>query len=309
MSYEQKYLKYKNKYLKLKMQLAGSDFSTLQYNVDSSGTIINSHVNKLQSRHEIDTYDHNNFFGVLFARKICSGYDYNQFTEILDRYKIQKDEPFVEHLLSTIVVINKTTLKTVTNYAELTALYTANSAEKGFFYILYFADDKSRETYLLLSQNESIFVPDLLLNMYQTLGSLYSIESYDNRTFLFHILHGILFTYDIKDIYGYLYHFNDNIQNYNKQFNENIPLIIINKDIFFEKLNIIISLILEVKSSVLEDYAQMISETNLKNGINNFLPTQFKGNTYIRIKNYELFEKIASRKTYYDDQGKKKQIK
>ena len=71
--------------------------------------------------------------------------------------------------------------------------------------ILYFADIISAQIYMdIYNNNNEIFPRNILRYLFRSLKGIYSPEIYVNESYLFHIFHGIIFSYDIKDIYGYI---------------------------------------------------------------------------------------------------------
>ena len=142
--------------------------------------------------------------------------------------------------------------------------------------ILYFADIISAQIYMdIYNNNNEIFPRNILRYLFRSLKGIYSPEIYVNESYLFHIFHGIIFSYDIKDIYGFIkeyrdklylfYYYEDNSDEKHKLKEQYENLTIINKDNFFELLSKIIDIIMQASPELSElcRYAYQIKNINI----------------------------------------------
>ena len=314
MSYYLKYLKYKNKYLVLKNQSAGNPYASLKFYVNTD-----DYMTRMSESSEIqnlgDDFKKAQIMEVIWKNKTCSS-----FSISLLRESIQKYSQDLYKIIETCLVYDNNLFR------PLTDIDMSNNVSNATRLVLYFADKGSLDLYLtLISNNSKIIFPDSISvnNLYDSFNSISSPSIIRESSYNFHILHGILFSYDIKDIYGYLkslkqistnlilklqqlynatnqeYTMNDNtnkirdkLDNISNQLDvAKAQQIIepINRQTFFILLHNIINIILsydnikEYKKSILYKYATIINFVNIL-GTHDYAKSD--------IKNIQLAENI-----------------
>lgn len=269
MSMKDKYYKYKLKYLNAKKQLGSGEFSRLQYDINENGDIISKRLIASD-----DYYNHKHIMGVYEKKKICSSFTSNELLSNIKQYNLSLNE-----ILKTCLIIEGTELKN--DISE--EIFNSICYEQPYITILYFADNLSAQTYMnIYNNNNEIFPREILLELFAGLRTIYSPKIYVNKSYLFHIFHGIIFSYDIKDIYGFIKEYRDKFgelvkftddpvekQQVQEQLNN---LTIITKDIFFPLLSEIIDIIMKDKrQSALSMYVSKIKLENIDgNPVQNF---------------------------------------
>jgi len=292
MSVKDKYYKYKLKYLNAKKQLGSGKFSTIQYEIDNDGNIKNKETLRALMESEENAgkhHEHELIMGVYEKRKICSCFTIKELLSNIEQYKLPLNE-----ILKTCLIINDTEVKN--DISE--DIFNSADKEDPSISVLYFADIVSAQIYMdIYNNNPEIFPRNILRYLFESLKGRYSPEIYVNESYLFHIFHGIIFSYDIKDIYGYIKEYRDGLSLYvqiekdrgkQKQLLEQYNnLDTINKTYFFIDLKKIINIILKASErepekgptkSVLTLYSFQILQWNITR--DKFTP--------IRIKNAQV---------------------
>jgi hypothetical protein len=282
MSYYKKYLKYKNKYLALKNQSGGNQYAAIQYQVNEDGTVQECKLFRTPGatgyeyyeqvypktltdlpvlRSETPYYDRSQIMDVYFEKKVCSSFSCEQFRDSIARFRLDR---FLEQILLSCLHVDFLSKKI--------SIITNLDRVRDNDLILYFADTKSLNLYLSITKNHSqIFFglnrDDLKWALYNSLSSIYSPDILNEVAYRFHILHGIIFSYDIKDIYGFLRDYKTKSEE-SHAITAASPIIqnYITPDDFFTLLNEIVQLILsytldtEPKDTrgVLDQYTRLI---------------------------------------------------
>ena len=283
MSYYLKYLKYKNKYLVLKNQSAGNPYASLKFYVNTDNYMTRmSESSKLQNLS--DDFKKAQIMEVIWKNKTCSSFSISSLRESIQTYSQD-----LYKIIETCLVYDNN------SFRPLTDIDMSNDVSDNTRLVLYFADKGSLDLYLTLkSTNSEIIFPDSISvkDLYDSLNSISSPSIIRESSYNFHILHGILFSYDIKDIYGYLQRLNQISTELISKNNSYITQQIrepINRDIFFILLRNIINIILsydnikEYKKSILYKYATIINFVNI-------LGTHDYANS--DIKNIQIAESI-----------------
>jgi hypothetical protein len=204
--------------------------------------------------------------GVYYERKVCSSFTCEELLSNIEEYNLS-----LKKILKTCLIIDGTELKNDIS-EEIFNFYKEN---KKRITILYFADILSAQTYMDIYNNHEIFPQEILSQLFTGLTGIYSPPMYVNESYLFHIFHGIIFSYDIKDIYGFIkeyrdklylfYYYEDNSDEKHKLKEQYENLTIINKDNFFELLSKIIDIIMQASPELSElcRYAYQIKNINI----------------------------------------------
>ena len=235
MNYYEKYFKYKNKYLNLKFQVGGNNYAYKQYNIDDNDEIIKCDYrkDKFNNHNDIENYNNilmENFRAVFNSKKVCMIIYPTEFDKLFS--KINKDKCNYNDLLVYVSSNNLITYK--------------KTLEEDTLLILLFSDINSKNIFLKIFDDTFIFPHEhehkkIFLYTWKT---QYSKKLLDNTVYNkyinFAIFSGIIFSYDVIDIYGFI---KDQIREYKL----NIPF---NKKIFFCRLEEIISYIKEIDSQI-----------------------------------------------------------
>jgi len=230
--------------------------------------------------------------GVYYERKVCSSFTCEELLSNIEKYKSKLS---LNEILKTCLIIDGIEVKN--NISEEDFHVTCD--QKPNIIILYFADILSAQTYMnIYNNNYEIFPRDILSELFMGLRTMYSPKIYVDKSYLFHIFHGIIFSYDIKDIYGFIKEYRDKFGELVKITNppdEKLQLqldnlTIINKDNFFQLLSKIIDIIMneKEKQSILSSYAYKIKLVN----IDNYPQLNFRPITYQKLR-HELSEKYS----------------
>jgi hypothetical protein len=234
MDYQKKYLKYKSKYLKLKIIQSGSGkYAYYNYNVNYEGELIGTPTLRLAtSSYELLLKD--DFIAVLNGKKACTCINPKNFFELFKNINIDKFNYY--ELLVFILNNNDITDITPENITD----ETSN--------IVLFSDIKSKQIFLnFINKYDNYIFPVGLKNIFlKTWTTIYSNIIFKDPTVYnvyirFAIFSGIIFSYEIKDIYGF-------IKNQIKE--HNILSIEFNKEIFFQILQDIINYIICIYNKI-----------------------------------------------------------
>jgi hypothetical protein len=207
--FKKKYLKYKKKYLSMN---GGGFYSAKKYEISPSG-------DKISLVHDED-------------------YNYMEKRNIRHVFNHVKISTFITQTLYDYI-IEKINLDKC-NIINL--IYKIDGLDNKY---LFFCDIDSKNIFLELfnGQDENsklIFPVDLKVILLPMWGASYPLSIKYERTLLFIIFSGLLFSYDIKDIYGFFIDFCSE-----EKFIIQNPNFCLSMDIFFDKLKIVIDIILE----------------------------------------------------------------
>jgi len=321
MSYYTKYLKYKNKYLALKNQSAGNPYAAKQYIINEDGTThqvklfqksnktiyesieAESATDREINRISTPYYEHSHIMDVYFEKKVCSLFSVQKFRDSIARFRLDR---FLEQIIPNCLSVTFSDTGSQVEIIEITTIDTLRN--DGI--ILYFADRLSLELYLqIMRDHTTTFIPtdDLKTSLYRTLGTYYSPDIFGEHSYRFHILHGILFSYDIKDIYGYLREYKDISDSFHRhtQTPSSIPNYITTTE-FFELLTEIVQIILSyrtptISKCVLFKYTEKINSDNLGRPFNfnpiHFYPDRTTSSLLDKFTNYPTY--VSANQTLY----------
>lgn len=243
MNYQQKYLKYKTKYLNL-IQKGGGNYAYLTYSVSHDGELLNGgnpehRITMTGSSYETMMKD--DFRAVFNGKKVCLGIDPPNFNKLFK--KINKEKWDYNQLLVFILSNKDITDKIPENIVNDSS------------HILLFSDIMSKKIFLrFLDEYDELIFPSNFKSIFlDTWETIYSGQIHTPvifKTYIkFAIFSGIIFSYDIKDIYGFIKKTIDNPDN-------NLLCVDFNKEIFFDILQEIITIIDKI-------YNQIAMETDL----------------------------------------------
>lgn len=251
-------IKYLIKYINMKFNMkkgyAYKQYDIVDNIIVNKHNVLNSLENSLEPKKNILKFNLLRLLDLIIGNKICSVYEQIFLNEMINIvYTRNRDkQDLYKYIYPNTLIINRGLITSVNDI-------TPDDNDL----LLCFTDNESMLQYQSLLNNEILFPPSLKIKLLSTLRTIYTPDVYVNESFMFHIFHGILFTYDVKDIYGYL-------DDYVKTGKELNPMLHIDIDIFFEQLHIVIDIILNLpNSSVLKEYANLMLENiNAENKFN-----------------------------------------
>jgi len=243
MNYQEKYVKYKNKYLNLRYQIGGNHYAHVNYDIDDDGNIL-----KINKRVTNNTYKNlilEDFRGVFNSKKVCMNIYPDDFNMLFSKINVEICN--YNDLLVYILKNNE-----ITNIKPL--------ENEDILIILLFSDIISKNIFLkILNDNIDFILPHkyktIFLNTWNTIydQTILTDITIFNIYINFAIFSGIIFSYDIKDIYGFI----------KEKIDENKLDILFNKTLFFCRLQKIILYIKTIHSQ-LEKPPIEASSSNLK---------------------------------------------
>lgn len=243
MNYQEKYVKYKNKYLNLRYQIGGNHYAYINYDIDDDGNIL-----KKNKRVTNNTYDNlilEDFRGVFNSKKVCM----NIYPKDFDMLFLKINEETCNYKDLLIYIINN---NEITNIKPLD--------NEDILIILLFSDIISKNIFLkILNDNIDFILPHKYKTIFlKTWNTIYDQIILSDLTIFniyinFAIFSGIIFSYDIKDIYGFI----------KEKIYENNLDIPFNKTLFFCRLQKII-LYIKIIHNQLEKPPTKVLSSKLK---------------------------------------------
>jgi hypothetical protein len=241
MNYQQKYLKYKTKYLNLK-QVGSGKYAYLKYSVDHDGNLLNNGIpeHRTTSTGSTDNIIMKDDFRAVFnGNKVCLSINPINFKDLFK--KINKTTCDYDQLLVFIL-----------NNKDITDKIPENIKDSSK--ILLFSDIMSKQIFLrflfLDKYYKIIFPPNFKSIFLATWNTNYSGKIFTPVIYKiyikFAIFSGIIFSYDIKDIYGFIKTKIENPDN-------NLLCVDFNKTIFFHILQDIIITIKQIYNEIAKD--------------------------------------------------------